>query len=74
MRIPKPRKRIKDVAAMRRFHLEMAGEPCELCELRPGNQIHHKIFRSQGGDDVPANFQWLCNSCASAQHGLTVSD
>ncbi len=54
---------------MRPFHLQMAGEPCERCELRPGTQIHHKISRAQGGDDVPANFEWLCVYCHTEQHG-----
>lgn len=64
----KPRKRTRDSLALRRFRLERIGEPCEICESRPGTEVHHSIFRSQGGDDEPSNFRWLCSSCHRDLH------
>jgi hypothetical protein len=65
---PKPEPRVRDVDAMRRFHLEMLGEPCEVCERRPGTRIHHRKYRSRGGSDVRSNFVWVCAICDS-NHG-----
>lgn len=70
MRDPKTPKRTKDPDALRRFRLEHVGEPCEVCELRPGNAVHHEKFRSQSGDDVEANLRWLCVVCHHASHGI----
>lgn len=67
---PRPKKRVKDPEALRRFRLEMAGEPCQDCELRPGVHVHHVKFRSQGGDDLPGNLAWLCIICHDARHGI----
>lgn len=64
--------RIKDPDALKKFRLEHIGEPCEMCDVRPGSQVHHKKLRSQGGDDVPENFLWLCIHCHSEAHGLHV--
>lgn len=62
--------RVRDSLALRRFRLEHAGEPCEQCELRPGIHAHHKIFRSQSGDDAPENLAWLCQICHDSAHGI----
>ena len=67
---PKSPRRVRDPDALRRFRLEHLGEPCERCELRPGNQAHHKIFRSQSGDDHESNLIWLCGFCHSEMHGI----
>lgn len=69
---PKPLKRVKDKALMKRLHLELAGEPCEgPCEgIRPGVLLHHKTFRSHGGGDVRENLAWLCRPCHDEAHGL----
>jgi len=67
---PKPSPRIKDPDALRRFRLEHAGEPCQMCELRPGSAVHHEKFRSQSGDDIESNFRWLCVVCHHARHGV----
>lgn len=56
---PRPPKRIKDTDAMKAFRLSMIGEPCEICELRPGVDPHHVAYRSQGGDDARQNLVWL---------------
>lgn len=68
---PRPPKRVKDPALMRRLHLEMEGEPCEKCESRPGVALHHRVFRSQGGGDTRENLAWLlCQPCHDEAHGL----
>lgn len=69
---PRPPKRVVDIDALRRFRLEHLGEPCEVCELRPGAHVHHKVFRSQGGNDEPDNLAWLCHICHSGAHGVRV--
>ena len=53
---------------MAQLHLEYQGEPCEVCEERIGSILHHVKFRSRGGDDVRANFLWVCPICDS-DHG-----
>lgn len=53
---------------MRRLHLELHGELCEVCELRIGTILHHVKYRSRGGDDVRDNFLWVCVIC-DADHG-----
>lgn len=60
--------RVKDPDAMFLFRLENMGNPCELCESRTGTEVHHKVFRSQGGGDVPENFSWLCGGCHRDLH------
>jgi 5-methylcytosine-specific restriction endonuclease McrA len=68
MNDPKPQPRIKDQYAMHLFRLEHLGEPCDICELRPGSQVHHKVFRSQGGNDEAANLLWVCHLCHDDVH------
>jgi 5-methylcytosine-specific restriction endonuclease McrA len=67
---PRPPQRIKDPDTVKRFRLEHLGEPCEYCERRPGTDPHHRVFRSQGGNDEPANLMWLCRVCHDAAHGI----
>ena len=68
----KPAKRIRDRDTLTRYRLRMHGEPCEMCEMRPGAHVHHRQFRSQGGADHEDNFSWLCVVCHGAQHGERV--
>lgn len=70
----KPAKRVRDPEALRRFRLERLYDPCDECELRPGTEVHHATFRSQGGGDVPSNLRWLCHPCHSSAHGITVRE
>jgi hypothetical protein len=65
---PKPPKRVKDKAALERFRIQNMGEPCEVCERRPGTDPHHIQFRSQGGGDVAWNLLWLCRACHDDIH------
>jgi hypothetical protein len=53
---------------MARLHLELEGEPCEVCEIRIGTILHHVKYRSRGGDDVRSNLLWVCVVCDS-DHG-----
>lgn len=64
----RPPKRIKDPDLMARLHLEYVNEPCDLCEVRPGTQLHHKISRAQGGDDSRENLLWVCVYCHQDVH------
>ena len=66
---PRPPQRIKDPDVLRRFRLENLGEPCQICELRPGTDAHHVVFRSRGGDDDALNLRWICRSCHRDIHG-----
>ena len=68
----KPEGRVKDPEALKRFRLAHVGEPCDLCELRPGTEAHHVQFRSQSGDDVESNLLWLCAVCHGSRHGVRV--
>jgi 5-methylcytosine-specific restriction endonuclease McrA len=67
---PRPPKRVRDVNVLKAFRLEMAGEPCSDCELRPGVHVHHIRFRSHSGDDSRENLAWLCLTCHQARHGI----
>lgn len=67
---PKPPKRVVDKDLMKRLHLEYAGEPCDRDCGRIGVELHHKVFRSQGGDDVRENLEWLCRFHHDEAHGL----
>lgn len=59
---------------MRQLHLELEGEPCEVCEKRPGTILHHVKYRSRGGDDIRTDSRgrvqllWVCAYC-DADHG-----
>ena len=68
---PRPPKRVRDPKALRRFRLEHANEPCFDCELRPGTEVHHITFRSQGGNDEASNLCLLCKPCHDARHGIS---
>lgn len=70
---PRPPKRIKDPALLARLHLELAGEPCEICEARPGVALHHGLGghgMGRKGDDVREGLRWLCRICHDAEHGI----
>lgn len=46
---------------------------CVLCGASQGLQHHHKVFRSRGGSDDPANLARLCVVCHGAVHGVRVT-
>lgn len=65
---PRPSARIVDPETLRRYRLEHLGEPCHVCERRPGAAVHHRLYRSRGGDDVASNCVWVCHACHRAIH------
>jgi hypothetical protein len=75
---PKPEKRLIDKRLMAELHLELVGEPCEVCEERVGTILHHVKYRSRGGDDVRLDEQgrkqllWVCSIC-DADHAALPS-
>jgi 5-methylcytosine-specific restriction endonuclease McrA len=66
--------RIRDAYVLHLFRLQHLGEPCQECELRPGIHVHHKVYRSKGGGDIPSNLAWLCGICHDAAHGIVRVD
>ena len=65
---PRPPKPLRDREMLRRFRLEHVGEPCELCELDWGQEIHHRVYRSRRGGDESRNLLWVCRRCHSDIH------
>ena len=59
---------MRDSELLKRLHLELLNEPCEVCELRVGTRLHHVKYRSRGGDDTRENMLWVCEIC-DASHG-----
>ena len=66
-------KRIKlGIRAYRRITkriLERDDWRCQKCGSLENLQIHHKIKRSQLGDDALANLVTLCARCHMGEHG-----
>jgi 5-methylcytosine-specific restriction endonuclease McrA len=48
--------------------LRRDGWRCQCCGNRSNLEVHHKEFRSQGGDDSEENLITLCASCHSLLH------
>jgi len=67
---PKPQKHVRNPDLLKEFRMQHILEPCEVCEMRVGIHVHHRVFRSQGGGDEWENLQWLCSSCHSGAHGI----
>jgi 5-methylcytosine-specific restriction endonuclease McrA len=44
---------------------------CESCGWRQATQMHHRLHRSHGGDENPANLIHLCLWCHSDAHTRT---
>ena len=63
---PKPEVRIRDGAVL--ALAKLTYRECALCGATSNLHIHHVLFRSQGGDDVPENLCCLCLSCHEAIH------
>jgi len=49
--------------------LERDGWRCQKCGTLENLQVHHKIRRSQQGDDCLDNLVTLCAYCHMAEHG-----
>ena len=41
--------------------------PCKICG-KPSVNLHHVLYRSQGGTDEPSNLIPLCYDCHSGHH------
>ena len=41
---------------------------CQCCGTRSNLEVHHKEFRSKGGDDSEENLITLCAECHSILH------
>jgi 5-methylcytosine-specific restriction endonuclease McrA len=48
--------------------LRRDGRMCQCCGTRSNLEVHHKEFRSQGGDDSEENLITLCARCHSLVH------
>ena len=49
--------------------MERDGWRCRKCGLLENLQVHHKIKRSQQGNDSLGNLVTLCAYCHMAEHG-----
>ena len=56
---------------LRKQVLRRDGWRCQGCGTRSNLEVHHKEFRSQGGDDSEQNLITLCAACHSRVHGGT---
>lgn len=63
--------RKKNLPMRLRFHImERDHRQCVIC-TGPGTQVHHVVFRSQGGQHEMSNLVFLCNRCHSERaHGV----
>ena len=48
--------------------LRRDGSGCQCCGARLNLEVHHKEFRSQGGDDSEENLIALCAGCHALVH------
>jgi len=48
--------------------LRRDGWRCQCCGSRSNLEVHHKEFRSRGGDDADENLMALCAACHEKQH------
>lgn len=53
------------------FVVERDEGLCVKCGA-PGVDIHHKVFRSQGGSDTADNMELLCRRCHDIVHGKVI--
>jgi hypothetical protein len=70
--LPKqPRVRL-DPASYERLRqqvLQRDGWRCQCCGARSNLEVHHKVFRSQGGQDSEENLITVCAECHAFGHG-----
>src|SRR4029077_17113814 len=58
---------------LRRRVLRRDGWRCQSCGARSNVEVHHKEFRSQGGNDSERNLITLCVVCHSRAHCCTTT-
>ena len=71
--IPKHKaKRLKGKAlkALHKAVYERDNGLCQKCGawVKPGTPAHHKIHKSQGGDDTMENLEMMCMICHDEEH------
>jgi 5-methylcytosine-specific restriction endonuclease McrA len=49
--------------------LRRDGWRCQFCGAMSNLEVHHKKFRSRGGDDSEDNLITLCSACHEITHG-----
>jgi 5-methylcytosine-specific restriction endonuclease McrA len=60
-------------ATLRLQILRRDGWMCQNCGRKHRLQIHHKEFRSHGGEDQEENLVTLCADCHEFVHGRALS-
>lgn len=51
-------------------HYDLTIADVLLCNCgRVATELHHRIFKSQGGADHPTNLQPICRGCHTKIHG-----
>jgi 5-methylcytosine-specific restriction endonuclease McrA len=53
---------------LRKQVLRRDGWRCQICGSRSNLEVHHKQFRSKGGDDSENNLITLCGRCHALIH------
>jgi len=53
---------------LRRQILRRDGWRCQSCGAMSNLEVHHREFRSQGGDDSEKNLIALCSECHRTLH------
>jgi len=53
---------------LRQQVLRRDGWRCQSCGTMTNLEVHHRVFRSQGGDDSELNLITLCAECHAQVH------
>lgn len=67
MKFPKS-KPIRDKALYNQYRERSQGALCEYCKSDYAVDVHHIIFKSRGGSDLPINLIALCRECHNRAH------
>ena len=51
--------------------LDRDGWRCQVCGSRTNLEVHHRQFRSRGGNDTEENLITMCSACHSKVHNPT---
>jgi 5-methylcytosine-specific restriction endonuclease McrA len=65
---PRSRLDLESYEQIRQQVLRRDGWRCQNCGSRSNLEVHHKEFRSQGGDDSENNLITLCGRCHALIH------
>jgi 5-methylcytosine-specific restriction endonuclease McrA len=57
---------------LRQWILKRDNWRCQNCGCLENLEVHHKLLRSQGGDDSELNLITLCRPCHSKEHDRSV--